>query len=114
VSRDPGHWAVGHRCLYHTQGRAANTHLTTAMIAEKLADEIRREAKAGLVEHSRPGANVCIWQIVLQKSVEGLRGSWFRLASSIGDGSWWWWVGGYPPTRATSIALPRKSAPHGP
>jgi len=45
------------------------------MIAEKLADEIRREAKAGLVEHSRPGANVCIWQIVLQKSVEGLRGS---------------------------------------
>jgi hypothetical protein len=35
------------------------------MIAEKLADEIRREAKAGSVEHnafnSRPGANVCIW-----------------------------------------------------
>ena len=31
------------------------------MIAKKLADEIRREAKAGSVEHSRPGANVCIW-----------------------------------------------------
>jgi hypothetical protein len=35
------------------------------MTAEKLADEIRREAKAGSVEHnalnSRPGANVCIW-----------------------------------------------------
>jgi hypothetical protein len=31
------------------------------MIAEKLADEIRREAKAGSVEHSRPGTNVCIW-----------------------------------------------------
>jgi hypothetical protein len=35
------------------------------MIAEKLADEIRREAKAGSVElnafNSRPGANVCIW-----------------------------------------------------
>jgi hypothetical protein len=42
------------------------------MIAEKLADEIRREAKAGSVEHSalnsRLGANVCIWQILLQKS----------------------------------------------
>jgi hypothetical protein len=61
VSCDPGHWAVGHRCLDHAHGRAANTHLTTAMIAEKLADEIRREAKAGSVEHSRPGANVCIW-----------------------------------------------------
>ena len=47
------------------RSRAANTHLTTIMIAEKLADEIRREAKAGSVEHSalnsRPGANVCIW-----------------------------------------------------
>jgi hypothetical protein len=35
------------------------------MIAEKLADEIRQEAKAGSVEHSafnsRRGANVCIW-----------------------------------------------------
>jgi hypothetical protein len=72
VSRDPGHWAVGHRCLDHAHGRAANTHLTTIMTAEKLADEIRREAKAGSVEHnalnSRPGANVCIWPIVLQKS----------------------------------------------
>jgi hypothetical protein len=38
------------------------------MIAEKLADEIRREAKAGSVEHSRPGTNVCIWPILLQKS----------------------------------------------
>jgi hypothetical protein len=37
------------------------------MTAEKLADEIRREAKAGSVEHSavnsRPEANVCIWHI---------------------------------------------------
>jgi hypothetical protein len=36
------------------------------MTAEKLADEIRREAKAGSVEHSavnsRPEANVCIWR----------------------------------------------------
>ena len=35
------------------------------MIAEKLADKIGREAKAGSVENSalnsRPGANVCIW-----------------------------------------------------
>jgi hypothetical protein len=56
---------VGHRCLDYAHGRAANTHLTTIMTAEKLADEIRREAKAGSVEHgalnSRPGANVCIW-----------------------------------------------------
>jgi hypothetical protein len=67
VSRDPGHWAVGHRCFDHAHGRAANTHLTTIMTAVKLADEIRREAKAGSVEHSalnsRPGANVCIWHI---------------------------------------------------
>jgi hypothetical protein len=65
VSRDPGHWAVGHRCFDHAHGRAANTHLTTIMTAVKLADEIRREAKAGSVEHSalnsRLGANVCIW-----------------------------------------------------
>jgi hypothetical protein len=65
VSRDPGHWAVGHRCLDHAHDRAANTRLTTIMIAEKLADEIRQEAKAGSVEHSafnsRRGANVCIW-----------------------------------------------------
>jgi hypothetical protein len=48
----------------HAHGRAANTHLTMIMTAEKLADEIRQDAKAGSVEHSalnsRPGANVCI------------------------------------------------------
>jgi hypothetical protein len=38
------------------------------MTAVKLADEIRREAKAGSVKHSRPGTNVCIWPILLQKS----------------------------------------------
>jgi hypothetical protein len=61
--RATGQW--GHRCLDHAHGRVANTHLTTIMIAEKLVDEIRREAKAGSVEHStlnsRLGANVCIW-----------------------------------------------------
>jgi len=41
-----------HRRFYDAHRRAANTHLTTVMIAEKLADEIRREAKAGSVEHS--------------------------------------------------------------
>src|SRR5216684_6496700 len=44
-SRDPGHWAVGHRCLDDAHGRAANTHLTTVVIAGRLADEIGREER---------------------------------------------------------------------
>jgi hypothetical protein len=47
----------------------------TIMTAEKLADEIRREAKAGSVEHnalnSRPGANVCIWHLADINEVPG-------------------------------------------
>ena len=65
VSRDPGPglWVID-ASIMPTVVRPTRT-LTTIMIAEKLADEIRREAKAGSVEHSalncRPGANVCIW-----------------------------------------------------
>ena len=61
--RATGLWVID-ASIMPTVVRPTRT-LTTIMIAEKLADEIRREAKAGSVEHSalnsRLGANVCIW-----------------------------------------------------